>query len=248
MKHELKALFRTLIYVGAIVLVLAVLTRIGVALDSLSFVALTAMFLVIGIFVLMLCALIASVQRFWSSFFTGEGYMTFSLPATPAQLLIAKLLSALIAMIFGTFVALVAAVIALSGVPMEFWAYLSAEIGDLFDVLGAYLASDPLIIVEAVLLCISALPMTLLFFYLIMSIGQLFTKWRKGLTFVLFIGAYWVISLLDVLFYTPILETITEAGGIHADLWTEIAVNVVLDLAMFFITRFILMHKVNLIV
>lgn len=248
MKHELYALFRALLYLGAIVLVLAILTRIGVALNSDQFTAITAVLFVIAAIVMLFFALIVSVQRFWSSMFTGEGYMTFSLPATPTQILVAKLLSALIAMFFGALVTLVAVLITASGLPASFWEGLTETFGEIFEYIGAYISSDPLVVVEAVLYVVSELPLMILFFYCIMSVGQLLTKGRKGLTFVIFLAVYWGLSLLDVLVYSPLLENIFMNAGIHAYLWTEIAVNFVLDVAMFFFVRFILLHKVNLIV
>lgn len=248
MKHELYALFRALLYLGAIVLVLAILTRIGIALNSDQFTAITAALFVIAAIVMIFFALIVSVQRFWSSLFTGEGYMTFSLPATPTQILAAKLLSALIAMLFGVIVTLVAVLITASGLPSGVWEELTEIFGDFFEYIGSYISSDPLVVVEAVLYVVSGLPLTMLFFYCIMSVGQLLTKGRKGLTFVIFLAAYWVISLLNVLFYSPLLENIFLGAGVHAYLWTEIAVNLILDVAMFFFVRFILLHKVNLIV
>ncbi len=248
MKHELIALFRALLYVGAIVLVMAILTRIGIIVDSSVFVEISSVLLVFGVFILLACAFITSIARFWSSFFTGEGYMTFSLPATPAQILIAKMLSALVAMFFGVIVAIVAVLIATLGTSVDILRIIAEFSWEYIQMIASYLSSDPLVAVEAVVLVISAIPMTLLFFYLIMSIGQLFTKGRKGLTFVMFIGAYWVVSILEILLYDPFLEFLLESGGLHAWLWVQIGVNFALDFGMFFIVRYILLHKVNLII
>lgn len=248
MKHELFALFRALVYVGAAVLVLAILTRIGAAVGSSAFTAGTAIFLVFGIFVLFACAFFTSIARFWTSLFTGEGYMTFSLPATPSQILIAKLLSALIAMFFGVTVSVCAAAIALSGISSDIWADLSDIFYEMFEYASVYISSDPLIVVDYVVYAVTLLPMSLLFFYLAMSVGQLFTKGRKGITFVILIGAYWLISLLKMLAYTPLLDKISQLAGFHASMWIRIFVNAALDFGMFFLVRFILLHKVNLIV
>ncbi len=248
MKHELIALFRVLIYIAAIVLVLAVLTRIGMAVNSGEFFGISLAFYIIGVCILSACALIASIQRFWSSFFTGEGYMTFSLPATPAQILIAKMLSALIVMFFSDIVAIGTLAIVGSGLPAEFWAGMNQIFGEVFEMIGSYISSEPLVIVEAVLLVLCSIPMSLLFFYTVMSVGQLLTKGRKGLTFVIFIGAYWVLSLLEMLILTPILVNLEMKFGFHAYLCTQIGIYLALDIAMFFTVRYILMHKVNLII
>lgn len=247
-KHELSALFRTLVCVGAVVLVLAILTRIGAAVGSTVFTVFTAVCLVVGILVLSACAFFTSVARFWTSLFTGEGYMTFSLPATPSQILLAKMLSAFIVMIFGLIVSAVAALIALSGISPDAWSVFGEDLYELFNVISVYVSSDPLIATEAAVYLLSLLPMSLLFFYLVMSVGQLFTKGRKGITFLLFIGVYWAVSLLNMLAYTPMIDKISELAGIHVSMWVQIAVNLALDFGMFFLIRFILLHKVNLIV
>lgn len=245
MKHELIALLRALVYIGAIVLVLALLARIGMAINSEAVFGLSIFLYIMGVCILAACAFITSISRFWSSFFTGEGYMTFSLPATPVQILIAKLLSALIVMFLSDIVVVGSFFIVGSGFPAEIWEFFEQIFGEVFQIISSYISSEPLVAVEAVLLGLCTIPMSLLFFYTVMSVGQLLTKGRKGLTFVIFLGAYWVISLLDMLVLSPILSNFTS---IHASLWVQIGIYLALDLAMFFTVRYILMNKVNLII
>lgn len=247
MKHELIALLRTLIYVGIVVLVLAVLSRICLAVEAMWYWLFLSVSLGMGIFVLCACAFLTSVSRFWTSLFTGQGYMTFSLPATPSQILTAKLLSALVATFFSVIVSVLALLIAFAP---DFSVLFDGdvEIGAIIDTMMVYLSSDPLSAVEGVLYLITALPMALLFIYLAMSVGQLFTKGRKGITFLIMIGGYWLISMINMLAFAPLMDTISELVGYHATQWIEIAVNIALDVGMFCLIRFILLRKVNLIV
>lgn len=249
-KHELRAYFRVLVYVGAVALFFAVLTRICFAVDGDEVVGasvITYIFMVLSFFVLFLYAWITGIFRFYQSMFTGEGYMTFSLPVSPSKLLVAKLLSAFIAMLFGLIVFIVACVIVASGFGIEFWVEIERVFGAVFNNIFTYLTSDPLLGVEAILLLIVSIPLSLLYIYTVISIGQLVTNHRKGVTFLILIGATWVVSLLNLLVYSPILSTVAEYSN-HLSLWTDIIVKLALDVGMFFFVRFIMLHKLNLIV
>ena len=113
--------------------------------------------------------------------------------------------------------------------------------------MDAYFATDPLLATELIVLLISVIPMSMLEFYLIASVGQLFTKSRKGMTALIAIGGIFVLSLLSVLVYQPILEA-CEGVSPHLPIWIMIIVNFAVDVGCFLIVRYILSHKVNLIV
>lgn len=248
MKHELRALFRVLLYLGVVVLVLACVARLLLLADPEGFFGIMLGGIAIYMSVIVcFAAFITSITQFSRSFFTGEGYMTFSLPATPSQLIGAKLLSAIIASLFGVVVAILASAIFMLGLGGDVWAEISSAFGELGGMINSYFSSDPLLAVELILIVLSGIPMTLLFVYLIISVGQLFTKARKGITFGIAIGAIVVLSILQQYCCTPILNA-AETVSPHLSAWIEIVVNVALDVGMFFLIRYILTHKVNLIV
>ncbi|MDE7158189.1 MAG: hypothetical protein K2N74_01305, partial [Clostridiales bacterium] len=114
LKHELIALFRV-VYIPAIVMIaLAILLRISIAgagEDTLGFIVMLAIFYLFAVFATEFVCFAVGVSRFYKSFFSGEGYMTLSLPATASQLIWAKLLSSLIAMLFGTVACVLSALI-----------------------------------------------------------------------------------------------------------------------------------------
>lgn len=113
--------------------------------------------------------------------------------------------------------------------------------------ISAYLASDPMLIVELVLSVIVSIPMSLLVLYLIASIGQLFTKHRKLISVAIGIAALIVVlPLLNTYCFQPILEAAQEVS-IHLSMWIQIIAYAAIDVGCFFLVRYILTHKLNLI-
>lgn len=248
-KHELKALFRTLLYLGAVAVVLSVIGRIFMATDPEGLFGI--LFGIIAIYLAVIvsaAAVLTSVQRFYRSLFKGEGYMTFSLPVKPTQLILSKFLSALIASLFGVVVAVVTCLIFFSGLGAEFW----VQMGNFFGNMGAYVqsifSSDPLLAVEGVLAFIAGIPMTLFFFYSVICIGQLFTAHRVGITFGIGIGVLIVLSILEGYCIDPLVTLMAERVSPHLGMWFTIILYIGADVGMFFFIRYILSNKVNLIV
>ena len=167
-KHDLKSLIRGLLGVGIACILLAAIGRILVSADSDG--AIGIIFCVLAVyvsFIMIFAAFIASVVNFSRSLYSGEGYLTFSLPVTTDQLLIGKILSAFVAMLFGVAVAAASTAIVLSGVPASAWDIIGEMFGDIFAELNAYFASDPLLVVEIVLYVLASIPMSLLVLYLV---------------------------------------------------------------------------------
>ena len=253
MKHELKALFRILLIVGVVALVISGVGSLLVYTDPEGFLGM--LLVLVGIYFSLAVAIMAlawSVKQFYSSMFTGEGYMTHSLPITPMQMVWAKLLSALIAMFFGVLICIASISMMLSSFLVildpvaleEFWA-MFGQLGDMFQQL---IASEPLAVVEMVILLIVSIPMTMLFFYTVICVGQLFTKGRKWITYAIGIGLIFVVlPILSNYCLNPILEAASNAS-IHLSLWINIIVDVGLEVGMLFLIRYIMLHRVNLIV
>ncbi|MDE6058443.1 MAG: hypothetical protein K2G44_00115 [Clostridia bacterium] len=249
MKHELKALFRGLLIIGIVVLVFAGIGRLLIATNPNGYIGvLFAIFAIYLSLIAIFAAYIGSIAQFSRSLFTGEGYMTFSLPVTPTQLIISKLLSALIATWFGVAVCAASCGIVLTAVPAEVMDEIAAMLGEVWQQLSAYFASDPLLVVELVLILISSIPMGLLLMYLIVSVGQLFTAHRKLITVAIAIGCLLIVfPILNAYCLDPILDLATKVS-IHLADWIQILLYVGIDIGSFFAVRYILKNKVNLIV
>lgn len=253
MKHELRALFRVLLYLGIADLVVS---AIGALLFYTSPEGFVGVFLIIiGIYFSLIVACVAviwSIRQFYSSMFTGEGYMTFSLPVTPMQMLWAKLLSALIATFFGTLICIASCAMSIGSIfaatDPEVIDQISQVFGQYWAVLEQLMASDPLYFVEIALLIIVSIPMSMLFFYSVICVGQLFTKGRKGITFAIGIGMLFIVlPLLSNYCLDPILNAAANVS-VHLSMWINILLDVGLEVGMFFLIRYIMLHRVNLIV
>ena len=249
MKHELKALFRVLLYLGIVVVIFCCIGRLLIATDPHGYIGIIFSVIAIYLSLIVFCAAyISSIVQFSRSMFTGEGYMTFSLPVTPTQLITSKMLSAIIASLFGLAVCAVCCAITLTAVPASTWDQIIDSFGQIWDDIYAYFQSDPFLIVELVLILLCAVPMGLLLIYLVISVGQLFTAHRKMITF--------SIAIVFLLIVLPILNTyclqkILNAAAhvsFHLSNWIQIIVYLAIDVGSFFAVRYILKNKVNLIV
>lgn len=254
LKHELIALFRVLLFISIAVIVFAVIGRIMLAVfpDSASGVnsvllVLIITFYVFAIFALVFAAWGLGISRFYKTLFTGEGYMTLSLPVSPTGIICAKLLSSIIAMFAACIVSVLSLCIFFIGMPSDILSEIGLNISVSFQMWFEDIVAAPGQFVEELLLFIVGVPVSLLLVYACISVGQLFTNHRKLMTFVVVLGLYIVGQILSVFAVVPIYETAAEVS-IHLYLWVQILFVTALDVGCFFLVRYILKNKVNLIV
>lgn len=249
MKYELRALFRVILYLGIADLVIVLIGRLLYATDPNGYLGL--LLCLLGIYmslIVMLSGVIWSIRQFYSSLFTGEGYMAFSLPVTPMQIIWSKLLSALIMSFFGALICIASCAITLTILPADTWQEIAQAFGQLFEMIRVAISSDPLVFVELILVLVVTLPMNILFFYTVICVGQLFTKGRKWITFAIGLGMLVVVlPILSTYCVDPILEAASNVS-IHLSMWLSILGAAALDVGMFFLIRYIMLHRVNLIV
>ncbi|MDE5896802.1 MAG: hypothetical protein K2H43_03180 [Clostridia bacterium] len=248
MKYEFQAIFRALLYTSVVALGLSCIARIMMAIPAAQTSAI--IFSALAFFAacaVSVTAFVVSIGRFWQSLFKGEGYMTFSLPVSTTKLLLAKLISAILTMFVGVGVAYVSLIIISSGFSGEWWESIIDFLKLFFNFYGSLLASDPLLIVEMIVSSIVAIPMTLLLVFLAQSLGQLSTNHRVGKTFAIVIGLVIGLSLLEGLCFDPILAATAEVN-LHLRNWLQIIVYAGVDVGSFFLIRYILSRKLNLVI
>lgn len=250
MKHELYALFRVLVFFMIAAVAFGVLGRVFVAVEvGRGDGPLSILFIVFHIFAL--CALVIAayalgVSRFYKTLFTGEGYLTLSLPATPAQILWAKLLSSIVAVLAAGAVSALTVSLYLIGWNKEVMESIGELFGEFWSLNAELLLADPLYAVEAIVGGVLSLPVWLLLVYTGLCIGQLFSSKRKLWMFLVFAGGYVIIDVFLQLCFTPILLAADGVSG-HLSGWIVIALTAAVDVGCFFFVRFILKNKVNLI-
>ena len=251
LKHELIALFRVLLFFAAAVVVFAAIGRIILAFDpawengALSI--LFVLFYVFAILALVIAAWALGISRFYKTLFTGEGYMTLSLPVSSVGIIWAKLISSLLAMLFAAAVSLLSVFIFFIGVDSQIIPILGDEISISFQMWFEEIAAAPGLFVEQLLLFILAIPAGTLALYACISLGQLFTSHRKAMTFLIVVAFYIATNIISTLCLIPIYGAAGEVSE-HLVMWISILLVGALDAGSFFLIRYILRNKVNLIV
>ena len=263
-KHELEYYLRSLLPVYIVLGVVALVGRFVMFFEAET----TAYEILQGstIFMLMVCCLVTifltwlfSITRFYKNLFSSEGYLTMTLPVTPAQHIWVKLLGAVIAYV-ASCIAIFLAICLFTIGPwlVEIFKAVSYLFGE-FAVeskghFGWYL-------VEMIPMCLVSMASGMLVYYLCMCIGQLAKKNRilaaVGAYFGLYVLSQICSTVLTVVFSTTnILEplgewivNLTEAQALgwgHGLIWIGTACAALGCLVTFLICRWILSRKLNL--
>ncbi len=264
LKYENMSYLRVLIPIDLILLGLAVINRLvqffenDTTMYSILFTS-SIILLIVGCVVSLVMTYAIAVIRFYKNLFTNEGYLTFTLPVTRAQLLWTKLLAAL----FFTLVTVVSVLLALG----------IASAGDMFIEIikaGAFLLGKGAelagrgnfigYIVELLLLLPVSIATSYLLMYACIAFGQLSKKNRVLMAFLTYfiymficqtIGT--IVSILGAVVVTlPWVENmliwITEHSVqmIHVGLIGGTLLDAVLGLVYYLITNVIVKKKLNL--
>ncbi len=254
LKHELLAILRILGFIAAAAVVFAVIGRIlfavefsgsgGMLQDVLATLFVT--FYMFAIIALVFAAWGIGVSRFYKTLFTGEGYMTLSLPVSPTGIIWAKLLSSVIATFLASIVSILTATIFFIGMDAEVIGLIGEGIGDLLLLMQSSFLTEPLLSFEAILLFIFSVPASLLAVYACISAGQLFTTHRRLMTFLFIVGGYMLLQMFSLFCLTPIYAAAASVSG-HLTMWIMIVLIAAADVGCFLFIRYILKNKVNLV-
>lgn len=198
------------------------------------------------------------LQRFYKGLLGDEGYLMFTLPVTVSQHIICKAIVGMLMCLLSLITATISACIL---VGFFQWGQFFGACGQLFESFIQMISDQPatlLTCIETVLLVVLDLLGTLLFFYLCLAVGHLTNRHRFSFS----VLAYFVLSTALTLVFWLTLE-IGNALSIDFALtqWFHsfspiAAANIGLTLmvpfcaaraaAFFFVTRFILLKRLNL--
>ena len=201
--------------------------------------------------------LVTCITRFHKNMFTGEGYLTLTLPVTPAEHLLAKVAGG---------VTIQAATLIVSTLSFAF----ICEFDYLAEILKAiaYLLKDGIseigghlifAIIEIILLMIVSAGEQLLLIYGCISVGQTSSKHRVrravGVYFLFHFASQMILSFIvaisETLEIDPsiILEDLIEASpnfAMHLCLISAILIKIILSTAYFYVSHYILNKRLNL--
>lgn len=201
------------------------------------------------------------MQRYYRNLFTDEGYLTFTLPVTPVQIILSKLFTAIIwsviivlCTIAGVFIFVV------FGTSSSFINY---EVIDAIKEVWHQIASVELIslldwflfIFEFILMGIVSMVTSFLLIYLSITLGSQIAKKHKILASV---GMYFVISSVVSTVESIIMAMIMilNFGSLEAEPTSlfemyllfigAIVVNLIVSVVYFFVNKYVLTNKLNI--
>lgn len=246
-KHELISTWRVAAIPALVMVLLAILSRITIETSSPELAIVLVIFYFFFTMATLLIGFWFGIYSFYQSLFTGTGYLTLSLPVTPDQLIWSKLISAIVVMFASIIVCILSACIFFIGLPTEILQAISEAFSRLGELIRYFASAEPIIFLEIIICIIFSIPMSFLIFYAVMSIGQLFTvKNRKGIAILLYVGLMFV---WEILYSTIIskLQTQMLEVSIHLLMWVDIAAIAAVDTGCYFLVRYIIKNKVNLL-
>ena len=227
-KHEYLAWLRIMPIIFGITLAVAGLLRLAVAFETDSMyydlVLGSGIFMfVVAIIATLVAPTIFAIVRFYKNMFSGEGYLTHTLPVTPANHLWAKALTAVTFDVAAVLVVILSVMIATAGdVLTEIWkagAYLLHKIPEKYV---GHLAGW---VAEYGLLLLVAMFTSHFMYYFCICVGQLTRKNRKlaavGMYFGLYAITQVISTVLTVVFAywgeTGVLDKPLEWVGKHPE-------------------------------
>lgn len=273
-KYENKALSKWLLPLSIAVIILSILASILLKTqiifnDSLDYDIFSDLFNVSTSILLIVCivaivstaliALVLILQRFRRNLFSNEGYLTFTLPVKPRDILLSKLFSAslwflivLISVTIGAFI------FAVFGTSKEFINYdVLNFISEVFDFLyqdGELASFTTAFLIEYLIYMLISIPTGILLFYLSITLGNQIAKKHKVFAAIgMFFAISAVFSMIQSLFETIFLY-IPFSGGYIEDynffsyllFIPMIIVSIGAGIGFYFIIKYIIKNHLNL--
>ena len=259
LKYDLRANMKLYLFIWPAMLLLAGLQRLLLELPVTGFLGHFLMSLLTGLMVLALIAMavlcfIICVIRFYSGLLRREGYLMFTLPVKPWQLLVSKLLAAMVTLIPTCIFAYFGIALILSGMTNGVWNTMF----NFSQILDQPLSAGTLIL--AGLTVLAAVANMILRVYFVSCLGHLFRRARIFLSILFYylIGVLMQIASMMTLVsvnYEPNtfvnsvftwVETLSFNGAMSAFLGTILLINVAIGCVYFFVSEVILRKRLNL--
>lgn len=258
-KYEFYALFRNLMPIYAAVVGFALLSRLTSLVDINKdifnvLIGFIGTFYVISIIAAFIVSFVVVVMRFYKNLLSHEGYLTFTLPFTPTQHIVCKLLCGVAVIIISFVIVLLS--LGILGAGTELMSEIIKIIKTAFLSAGQMYSSARLtsFFVQLGIMIIVSLFQSLLMFYAAIAIGQQFRSKIGGavVAFICLYAASQVIATLELtvfaLFNIENIENYFDSGldAVQSFLIMPFIVSLILSTAYFIITRHFLTKKLNL--
>ncbi len=198
------------------------------------------------------------IVRFYKNMYTGEGYLTLTLPVKPSSHLLVKCTSAVLVNMISAIVSVLAVCIFTVGEWLnEIIKAVAYILNKLAGIAGGHLVFYCL---ELIPVCLATMISSVLMYYMCISLGQLFHKNRVLAAVGVYFGLYTFYQVLTTIVSTVYtVSAITWFDELLAN-WTRqnylVAVHIVflvdiigcaiISLVYFLISRYVLTKKLNL--
>ena len=139
-KYEFRAVARTLVPLYLATLVLALVNGFATRFDNSFFTGLMIFALTAFGIAIFVVTIVLIIQRFWNNLLKDEGYLMFTLPVSPYELIASKLLSALIWIILGAVVGVASMLVWFIPLNLDALAELFRNFGQFMRELARYLS------------------------------------------------------------------------------------------------------------
>ena len=266
-KYDFRSFLRLLLPVQLIIIGIAAINRIvqifetGGTTYRIVFTSSVVLLAVASAVALVMCIVIAIV-RFYQGLYSGEGYLSQTLPVTPEQHIVSKLIVSMIfeiGTLFAIFIALNVA--ALGDVGVEVYKAGGYLFGRAFEQLHGHVI---LYIIEIVVMVLVWSATSLLLFYFCISIGQLANRKKILLAFGVYFGIYIITQIFGTLLiifgtfaqnspywinlYRNVMQWVGlhRIASIHIIICSMIVLSAVLGLIYFLISKSIMKKHLNL--
>ncbi|MEM1483759.1 hypothetical protein V6615_02650 [Oscillospiraceae bacterium PP1C4] len=262
LKYEIKATGRQFLPLYGALLLFSIINKIFFTVDLSA--AGFELPIAIGIFIygaiavaIFVLTFIVMIQRFYKNLLSDEGYLMFTLPVKTWELIVSKLITAILWMVASL------AVTAITLLIMAINTEMITAIPELFSELHAFLLqyfgiSEYVLVFELILVLFATIVSSILLIYVSIAIGHLSSKHRFLASFGAFIG----LNVVEQMIYSFIEWILGTAGYDVFEILNNLIVNnpamlhliaipaliitLATAIAYFFITSWILSRKLNL--
>ncbi len=258
-KYEFYSLFRSLVPIYAAILGFAALSRLTMLVEIENSIfniikGFMTAFYVFAVLAVFIVGLVVVVMRFYKNLLSHEGYLTFTLPFTPTQHIVCKLLCGVVVMIV-SFVMVIASLMILAagtGIITQIFEFIEKA----FASAALYYSKAQLAGTAAlfVLLMLVSLFQSLLMFYASIAIGQQFKSKAGGavVAYICLYAASQVVSTVLIAVAALVLASagsdfqFSTIGAFQAYIGFLTVFCAAFAAAYFFIARYFLTKKLNL--
>ena len=262
-KHEMFYYIRSLLLVYIILGGIALIGRFIAFFeaDAVSYTILrgSSIFaLVVAIIATLCLTFVFVISRSYKNMFTGEGYLTLTLPVTATNHLFVKIVAAVLTYLISGVVCLLSVCVFTVGEQLNMLLQGVAEIWDYgTEVAGGHLI---LFVLELILIMIVGTASEILMIYMCISLGQLFNKNRVlaavGVYFALYIFYQILSTIFSIIFSISSMTWLGEWMAsltswnipllVHAFAGVMFVWSLIISGVYFGVSRFVLTRKLNL--